>query len=312
MLNLGQTVIVLDNFCTSSQKNLSEVQESVGQEAWSRLEVREGDIRDPDACAAATGGVDVILHQAALASVPASMEDPATTHEVNVTGTLRLLIAASQAGVKRFVYASSSAVYGTDKNPSKQEQAVGRLLSPYGASKAICEVYGQTFAECYGLETVGLRYFNVFGPRQDPAGPYAAVIPLWIQAALREDPVFVNGDGTATRDFVFVRKVVEANLQAALAPAHLVAGEVFNVGSGHPVELNALIREISSALARQFPGHALPEPVYRDPRAGDIQHSLADLSKAQRCLGFEPQARFGEALDETLAWFAAHTAEQGS
>lgn len=304
LLTLGQRVLVLDNLSTGSWRNLEEVQESVGPEAWAGLEVREGDLRDAEACSAACEGVELVLHQAAIASVPASLEDPLTTHEVNVTGTLHLFHAARRASVQRVVYASSSAVYGTDEAPVKQETATGRLLSPYAASKAIGEVYGQTFTQCYGLETVGLRYFNVFGPRQDPAGPYAAVIPLWIQAALRETPLFVNGDGSTTRDFISVRNVVQANIQAALAPASLVAGAAFNIGSGLQIDLNTLIQEISQVIAREFPELRPPEAVRREFRAGDIQHSLADISKARRCLGFEPQVRFTDALAETVAWFA--------
>jgi UDP-N-acetylglucosamine 4-epimerase len=306
-LELGQRITVFDNFSTGSSRNLDEVRDAVGPAAWASVEILEGDLRNPESCAMACAGVDLILHQAAIASVPASLEDPVTTHEVNVTGTMNIFNAARRAGVRRVVYASSSAVYGTDEAPVKQEEITGRLLSPYAASKAICEVYGETFSQCYGLEAVGLRYFNVFGPRQDPAGPYAAVIPLWIQAALRGTPLFVNGDGSTSRDFISVRNVVQANLQAALAPANLVAGEAFNIGSGLRIDLNTLIREIAEAISREFPGRRPPETVYREFRAGDIQHSLADISKARRCLAFDAQVSFQEALGETLAWFARET-----
>ncbi len=308
LLGLRQRVVILENFSTGSTRNLEAVRAVVDPEAWAGLEVREGDLRDPQACAAACDGVELVLHQAAIASVPASLDDPVTTHDVNVTGTLHIFQAARRAGAQRVVYASSSAVYGTDEAPVKQEAVTGRLLSPYAASKAIGELYGQTFTQCYGLETVGLRYFNVFGPRQDPAGPYAAVIPLWIQAALRETPLMVNGDGSSTRDFVSVRNVVQANLQAALAPATLAAGEAFNIGSGQQIDLMTLIREITRILALRFPGLRPPEAIHRELRAGDIRHSLADVSKARRCLAFEPQFGFAEALEETLAWFAAGAA----
>ena len=304
LLSLRQTVVVLDNFSSGTWRNLDEVRAATGTDAWSSLEVREGDIRDLETCVAACKGVDIVLHQAAIASVPASIEDPCTTHEVNVTGTLNLLCGARDAGAKRFVYASSSAVYGTDDCPTKQEDKVGYLLSPYAASKAICETYAQTFSQCYQLPTVGLRYFNVFGPRQDPAGPYAAVIPLWIEAALSEEPIFVNGDGGTTRDFVSVRNVVQANLQAAFAPEASVAGEAFNIGSGEQIDLNALIRHIADVLNEQFPDRSVPETVYRESRAGDIRHSLADVSKAQDNLGFQPRTRFKDGLAETLAWYA--------
>lgn len=309
LLGLGQRVVVLDNFSTGKAANLEAVRAVVGPDAWTLLERRDGDLRDPAACATACDGVELILHQAAIASVPASLEDPVTTHAVNVTGTLHLFEAARRAGVRRVVYASSSAVYGTDEAPVKHEPVTGRLLSPYAASKAIGEVYGQTFSQCYGLETVGLRYFNVFGPRQDPAGPYAAVIPLWIQSALRGEPLMVNGDGTTTRDFVSVRSVVQANLQAALAPAALVSGEAFNIGSGEPTDLNALTHGITRVLALRFPELPAPQAIHREFREGDIRHSLAALSKAERCLGFAARVRFDEALEETLSWFAA---ERGS
>jgi len=308
LLNLRQSVVVLDNLSSGSWRNLDEVRTAVEVDAWASLEIREGDIRDLDACAAACKEADVVLHQAAIASVPASIEDPHTTHDVNVTGTLNLLAAARDAGAKRFVYASSSAVYGTDPNPSKQEDKVGYLLSPYAASKAICETYAQTFFQCYKLPTVGLRYFNVFGPRQDPAGPYAAVIPLWIEAALSQEPIFVNGDGGTTRDFVSVRNVVQANLQAAMAPEDSVAGEAFNIGSGEQIDLNELIRHIGDILNEQFPGRSVPATVYREPRVGDIRHSLADVSKAEGNLGFRPRVRFKDGLAETLAWYAGQSA----
>src|SRR2546421_2129233 len=212
LLHLGQTVRGLDNFATGKAKNLDEVKGAVSPEQWARFQFVEGDIRNPKVCHAACAGVDYVLHQAALGSVPRSLEDPLTSHEVNVSGTLHMLLAAREQRVKRFIYASSSSVYGDHPGLPKLEAEVGHPLSPYAATKLADEIYARTFARCFGLETIGLRYFNVFGPRQDPAGPYAAVIPKWIAALLQNEPVYINGDGETSRDFCYIANVVQVNL----------------------------------------------------------------------------------------------------
>ncbi len=303
LLSLHQEVVILDNLSSGAEANLAAVQKKVDPEAWQHLTLLKGDIRDAATCAQAMEGVDAILHQAAIASVPASMKDPRTTHDVNVTGTLNLLTSALNAGVTRFVYASSSAVYGSDARSTKIETQTGRILSPYAASKAIDEVYAQTFAEAYQMTTVGLRYFNVFGPRQDPSGPYAAVIPLWIQSTLEGKPIVINGDGLNTRDFIPVRNVVQANLLAATAPPLQIAGRAFNVGLGSGTDLNTLASLIRSMITERLARSVPPEPVHQDFRPGDIRHSTADISEARRLLEFDPYVTFEEGLKETVDWF---------
>ncbi len=300
LLALGQRVRVLDNHFSSTPANLETVRDLVGPEAAGRLEFQAGDIRDAATCAAALDGVDHVIHLAALGSVPLSLEEPALCHDINATGTLNLMLAARSAGLRRFVYASSSAVYGDDPLPAKREDSLGRLLSPYAASKFVNEVYAATCHAAYGLETVGLRFFNVFGPRQDPEGAYAAVIPCWIDAMARGGTVFINGDGENTRDFCFVRDVVQALLLASLTGNAEAFGRAFNVGLGAATslnELNALLR----ALVAEQTGRAVPGPVYRDFRPGDIRHSCADTSLVVNALGFQPEFSVAEGLSETIA-----------
>ena len=303
LLKLEQPVVGLDNFSTGKQENLEQVKTLVSPAQWVRFRFQQGDIGDPAACRGACTGMDYVLHQAAAGSVPLSLAHPVRSHESNVTGFLNMLIAARDAKVRRFVYASSSAVYGDDPELPKVEARVGKPLSPYAATKAINEVYAQTFATCYGLPSIGLRYFNVFGPRQDPEGAYAAVIPKWITALLKSQPVQVNGDGETSRDFSFVSDVVQANLLAATTDNPGAVNQVYNVALGKRTTLNELFHDIQKALRAK--DRALPEqkPVYRDFRAGDVRHSLADITKARRLLGFEPGYTVEAGLDLAMDWY---------
>lgn len=303
LLRLGQTVVGMDNFATGYRRNVEAVREAVGEEAAARFRFVEGDIRDLDACRAACEGADVVLHQAALGSVPRSIEDPLATHAVNVDGFVHMLVAARDAGVPRFVYASSSSVYGDHPGLPKVEAEVGTPLSPYAVSKRTNELYARTFQDHYGLETVGLRYFNVFGRRQDPEGAYAAVIPKWIGQLLGGERPTVHGDGETSRDFCYIANVVQANLRAALAPAG-ATNAVYNVAFGARTTLNELYAAIVGTIAAQRPGLNLPaEPVYGPFRPGDIRHSLADVSAARERLGYDPTHAAREGLDEAIEWY---------
>ena len=287
LVERGDAVRVLDNLTTGKKENLEAV---VG-----RIELVEGDIRDPETCARAVKGVDRVLHQAALASVVRSVEDPLLTNAINVTGTLNMLLAARDAGVKSFVLASSSAVYGDDPAVPKVEGTEGRPLSPYAISKFVDEKYAQAFHALYGMNTVALRYFNVFGPRQDPFSQYAAVIPLFITKILRGERPVVYGDGEQSRDFIFVENVVKANILAAGSAA--AAGEVLNVACGVGMTVNGLLEAVNEVLGTKV------EAVHADPRPGDIKHSTADVSKARRLMGFTPGVSFLDGLRETVAWY---------
>ncbi len=303
LLKLNQRVIGLDNFSTGKRRNLDEVKDLVGPEQWARFRFQEGDISDLAACQTACVGVDFVLHQAALGSVPRSIADPLATHVSNVTGFLNLLIAARDAKVKRFVYASSSAIYGDHPGLPKAEHKVGRPLSPYAATKAINEVYAQAFAQAYGFPSIGLRYFNVFGPRQDPEGAYAAVVPKWIAALLKREAVNINGDGETSRDFCYVTNVVQANLLAATTANPGAVNEAYNIALGERTTLNDLFHMLQSALRAKDPALPDQKPIYRDFRPGDVRHSLADISKAQRLLGFTPTHRIGAGLDLAMEWY---------
>lgn len=303
LLNLGQSVVGLDNFATGCRHNLEQVRERLAPGQWEQFRFIEGDIGDPAVCRAATAGVDFVLHEAALGSVPASMADPLGAHQSNVTGFLNVLAAARDSNVKRFVYASSSAVYGDEPNLPKQEDKIGQPLSPYAATKWMGEVYAGVFARAYGFESIGLRYFNVFGPRQDPDGAYAAVIPKWISALLKREPVFINGDGETTRDFCFVEDVVQANLLAATTHQPGASNQVYNVALGQRTSLNQLFDALQHALRRLEPELPQQRPRYRDFRPGDVRHSLADISKAQRLLGYQPRWPLTAALEKAMAWY---------
>jgi len=303
LLRLDQPVVGLDNFSTGKKKNLEQVEALVSPAQWARFRFLEGDLDDLAACQRACAGVDFVLHEAALGSVPFSMKDPLGSHRSNVTGFLNMLLAARDARVKRFVYASSSAIYGDDPGLPKVEDKIGKPLSPYAATKAINEVYANAFALAYGLSSIGLRYFNVFGPRQDPEGAYAAVIPLWIAALLRRQPIFINGDGETSRDFCFVANVVQANLLAAATPNAEAVNQAYNVALGQRTTLNELFQSLQSELRKKDP--VLPEqkPVYRDFRPGDVRHSLADIAKAQRLLGFAPSHSIQAGLELAMDWY---------
>jgi UDP-N-acetylglucosamine 4-epimerase len=303
LLQLDQRVTGLDNFSTGKQKNLAEVKALVSPAQWGRFRFVEGDIGDLATCQAACAGVDFVLHQAALGSVPFSMTDPLSSHRSNVTGSLNMLVAARDAKARRFVYASSSAIYGDDPGLPKVEEKVGRPLSPYAATKAIDEVYAGTFAVAYGLPSIGLRYFNVFGCRQDPDGAYAAVIPKWTASLLKRESVYINGDGETSRDFCYVANVVQANLLAATALNAEAVNQAYNIAFGERTTLNELFDLLQSGL--RVKGAALPDqkPVYRDFRVGDVRHSLADIGKAQRLLGYAPTHRIGQGLELAMDWY---------
>lgn len=311
LLGLDQRVIGLDNFSTGSRRNLSEVLALVSAEQGARFRFHEGDIRDPEACARACEGADLLLHQAALGSVPRSIEDPLATHEVNATGFLRVLLAAREAGIRRVIYASSSSVYGDHPALPKSEDAVGRQLSPYAVSKIADELYAHVFGSCYGIELVGLRYFNVFGPRQDPNGPYAAVIPRWFAGLRGGTEVAINGDGETSRDFCFVENVVQANLLAATTTTAGAIGQVFNIAFGERTTLNDLFRMMRDWVARDVPVAKDVRPTYRDFRPGDVRHSLADIGKARRLLHYAPVYAVGEGLDLTARWYASGAPDHG-
>lgn len=303
LLRLGQEVHVLDNFATGSRGNLDDVRARVGAAA-TRLTVQEGDIADQAACARACQGVQVVLHQAALGSVPRSLADPLTSHRANVDGFLQMALAARDARVARFVYASSSSVYGDHPDLPKVEERIGRPLSPYAATKLVDEIYARVVQDAYGLECVGLRYFNVFGPRQDPAGPYAAVIPRWVAALLAGQPCTILGDGETSRDFCAVQNAVQANLLAAVAPT-TATGAVYNVAFGARTTLLELFSLLRDGLAQERPELAAAAPVFGPFRPGDVRHSLADIAKARSALGYEPTHDVRAGLREALPWYAA-------
>jgi UDP-N-acetylglucosamine/UDP-N-acetylgalactosamine 4-epimerase len=308
LLGLDQKVVGLDNFSTGKRENLEHVRRAVGEARWARFRFVEGDIRSLDTCNAACASVDVVLHQAGLGSVPRSIERPLRTHDSNVNGYLNMLLAARDAGVSRFVYASSSAVYGDHPSLPKVESQLGRAMSPYGLSKRINELYADVFGACYGFQSVGLRYFNVFGPRQDPDGPYASVIPAWIGALLRGETAYVNGDGSVARDFCYVDNVVQANLLAATVSEPEAVGQVYNVAVGAITNLNQLFELIRSRLAQRLPHLRTVRPVHREPRRGDMQASRADIGKAERLLGYAPAFDLGAGLTRTIEWYVAELA----
>jgi UDP-N-acetylglucosamine/UDP-N-acetylgalactosamine 4-epimerase len=263
----------------------------------------EGDIRDLATCQNACGGIDYVLHQAALGSVPRSIDDPILTNESNVTGFLNILVAARENQVKRFVYAASSSTYGDHPKLPKVEAEIGRPLSPYAVTKYVNELYADVFARCYGMQSVGLRYFNVFGPRQDPEGAYAAVIPKWIASMIRHDPTCIYGDGETSRDFCYVENAVQANLLAATVETAEAANQVYNVALNHRSSLNELFALLTERLQPHYPHLKNYQPVYRDYRPGDVRHSQADISKARRLLGYEPTHTIEQGLDAALSWY---------
>ncbi len=305
LLKLGQKVRGLDNFYTGYRRNLEELKNCVSPGAWGNFEFIEGDICVPAVCQSACAGADYVLHQAAMGSVPRSMEDPLTSFDINVGGTMHMLVAAREQRVNRFVYASSSAVYGDHPGLPKIESQIGNQLSPYAATKLADELFANVFSKCYGLEVIGLRYFNVFGRRQDPNGAYAAVIPKWIDSLIRRETVFINGDGQTSRDFCYVANVVQANLLAAAqAPASATA-QAYNIALNQRTTLTELYHLLQDMLAKADPSIAGQNPVYRDFRAGDVMHSQADISLAGSQLGFAPTHGLREGLEAALPWYLA-------
>ncbi|MDX2014740.1 MAG: SDR family oxidoreductase [Myxococcaceae bacterium] len=296
LLRAGQQEVGLDNFATGRRENV----EAVASGAGDRYRFVEGDITSLETCHRVCEGVDFVLHQAALGSVPRSLKDPLASHRANVDGFANMLVAARDAKVKRFVYASSSSVYGDDPTLPKQEQRTGRVLSPYAATKAVNELYAGVFQRSYGLETVGLRYFNVFGPRQDPNGPYAAVIPRWVAALEAGQPCDINGDGSTSRDFCFVLNAVQANLRGALAPGEDVSDTVYNVAVGHKTSLLELYAFIRERVAVRRPDVKHLAPRHQPFRPGDIKDSQADISRARERLGYSPTHTVAQGLDVTL------------
>ncbi len=305
LLRTGQDVVSIDNFSTGHQANLDDVRRKVGDEAWSRHRFIEGDIADPATCVQACDAVDIVLHQAALGSVPRSIKDPLTTHRANATGFLNMLVAARDAKVARFVYAASSSTYGDSPTLPKVEDVIGRPLSPYAVTKYLNELYADVFGRCYGLATIGLRYFNVFGPRQDPDGAYAAVIPKWIASMLAGRPCVINGDGETSRDFCYVANAVQANLRAALVQSPDALNQVYNVAVGDRTTLRQLHSAIADALQHLGLGLQIAAPQFADFRPGDVRHSLADVGKARRLLGYERTHDVSAGLNEAIGWYVS-------
>lgn len=304
LLRANQKVVGLDNFSTGFKQNLDKIESAVSSSQWKNFCFIEADIADLAACQYACENVDYILHQAALASVPASMDDPIKAHDVNVTGFINILTAARDQGVRRVVYASSSAVYGEGKELPKTEEKISDPISPYAANKYMNEVYAKTFSHCFGLETVGLRYFNVFGPRQDPNGAYAAVIPKWLEAMLQKKPAYIYGDGESTRDFIFVKDVVRANLLAALTDAPGALNQAYNIGLGNQITLNQLFNLLSELLSEHLHTQQVRAPRYEVAREGDIRHSYANVRKTKELLEFSPKFSLKEGLRENIKWYA--------
>jgi UDP-N-acetylglucosamine 4-epimerase len=340
LLKLNQRVVGLDNFATGYQHNLDEVQTLVTPEQWKNFNFIQGDIRNLDDCRRAmvfasplapcplnleSLAVEYVLHQAALGSVPRSIENPIVTNETNISGFLNMLVAARDAKVKRFIYAASSSTYGDHPGLPKVEDKIGKPLSPYAVTKYVNELYADVFARTYGFNTIGLRYFNVFGPRQDPNGAYAAVIPKWISSMIKDEPVFINGDGETSRDFCFIENVRQINLLAAtIDTLRPLEGEgvgeraggdptnqVYNVAVGDRTTLNQLYEQLHLNLLPSHPHLQGVKPVYRDFRAGDVRHSLAEISKASTLLGYQPTHRIGEGLKEVMGWYVQHLTQQG-
>lgn len=302
LLKLNQTVVGLDNFATGFQHNLDEVKTLVSTDQWSRFTFIQGDIRNLEDCSKACAGVDYILHQAALGSVPRSIADPITTNSVNISGFLNMLVAARDAKVKRFVYAASSSTYGDHPALPKVEENIGKPLSPYAVTKYVNELYADVFTKTYGLEQIGLRYFNVFGPRQNPNGAYAAVIPKWASSMIKDEEIFINGDGETSRDFSFIANTVQMNLLAATTTNTQALNQVFNVALGDRTTLNHLFYAIRESLSKNGVSYTNP-PVYREFRSGDVRHSQADISKAKGLLGYFPTHRIDAGIELTIPWY---------
>lgn len=301
LLKLNQKVIGLDNFATGHQANLDEVKEFVTTEQWSAFTFVEGDIRNPETCVEVVKGVDNVLHQAALGSVPRSIKDPITTNNTNISGFINMLVAAKDANVKSFTYAASSSTYGDHPALPKIEENIGNPLSPYAVTKYVNELYAQVFARTYGFKSIGLRYFNVFGKRQDPNGAYAAVIPKWTAAMINDEPLFINGDGETSRDFCFIENVVQMNILAAQSDA-TARDQVYNVAVGDRTTLNQLFDALKNTLKNNNVIYE-KKPIYQDFRAGDVRHSQANTDKAKRLLGYIPTHDILDGIRESMPWY---------
>lgn len=301
LLKLDQKVIGLDNFATGRQQNLDEVRTLVSAQQWEQFNFISGDIRNLPDCKAAVKGVDYVLHQAALGSVPRSIADPITSNEANISGFLNMLVAARDEGVKSFTYAASSSTYGDHPALPKVEDTIGNPLSPYAVTKLVNELYATVFARSYGFKSIGLRYFNVFGKRQDPNGAYAAVIPKWTAAMIRGEDVFINGDGETSRDFCYIENVVQMNLLAATSSDE-AKDQIYNVAVGDRTTLNDLFNAIKSSLISNGINVDL-SPIYKEFRAGDVRHSQADISKAKTHLKYEPLYNFQQGIKEAVRWY---------
>ena len=303
LLKLDQRVVGLDNFATGYQHNLDEVQSLVTPAQWSNFQFIQGDIRNLEDCQRACEGVDYVLHQAALGSVPRSLADPITTNSANINGFLNMLVAARDAQVKSFTYAASSSTYGDHPALPKVEDIIGKPLSPYAVTKYVNELYSDVFSKCYGFQTIGLRYFNVFGPRQNPNGAYAAVIPKWVSSLLKGDTVFINGDGETSRDFTFIQNAIQANLLAATSSDE-ARNQIYNMAVGDRTTLKQLFALVRDNLV-PFGVLANTEPEYRDFRVGDVRHSNADISKASRLLGYSPVFDISVGIKLAIPWYIA-------
>ena len=304
LLQAGQHVTGLDNFATGFQKNLDLVQAAVPAEAWKNFIFIKGDIRCLATCREACANAELVLHQAALGSVPRSLEDPILANESNVNGFLNMLVAARDAGVQNFVYAASSSTYGDEPSLPKREDIIGKPLSPYAVTKYVNELYAEVFAAAYGFRSIGLRYFNIFGKRQDPAGAYAAVIPCWFASLLNNEQVHINGDGETTRDFCYIDNCVQANILAACAEKPEAWNQVYNIAINQRTSLNELFVLIRDEVAKYSPAAAHAHPVYRDFRTGDVRHSQADIAKACALLGYAPKFDVRAGLQQAGAWYA--------
>ena len=302
LLLLDQFVVGLDNFATGHPHNLDEVRSSVSAVQWARFKMIKGDIRNLEDCRDACTDVHYVLHQAALGSVPRSLIDPVTTNATNIDGFLNMLVAAKESNVQSFTYAASSSTYGDHPGLPKVEDVIGKPLSPYAVTKYVNELYADVFARSYGFKTIGLRYFNVFGKRQDPDGAYAAVIPRWIATMVKNEPVYINGDGTTSRDFCFIENTVQANILAATTSNESARNQVYNIALGGRTDLNVLFAAIKSGLRANGVTYGM-EPNYRDFRAGDVLHSQADITKAKTLLGYAPEHEFSTGIALALPWY---------
>lgn len=309
LLSLGQRVVGLDNFSTGFQHNLDEVQATVSAEQWQNFKFIQGDICNLEDCQTACAGVDYVLHQAALGSVPRSIENPIATNASNISGFVNMLVAAKEAQVKNFVYAASSSTYGDHPALPKQEDIIGNPLSPYAVTKYVNELYASVFQRCYGFNSIGLRYFNIFGKRQTPDGAYAAVIPKWTAAMIQGDTVYINGDGSTSRDFNYIANAVQANLLAATTENTAALNQIYNVAVGGRTDLNQLFIMLTETLAKNAVNYT-QAAVYRDFRAGDVRHSQADISKIQTLLGYQPQFNIAQGIEQAMPWYVQHL--QGS